>query len=72
MDFEKNKKEVKTAYSCKKKKKSYKQNIIDSLEIELGIIDGVHKYESNIQLYKNLQENLLVIIFFFIILSMSI
>ena len=49
----------------KKKKKSYKQNIIDSLEIELGIIDGVHKYESNIQLYKNLQENLLVIIFFY-------
>ena len=73
MDFEK-KKNLKTAYSCKKKKKkkSYKQNIIDSLEIELGIIDGVHKYESNIQLYKNLQENLLVIIFFFIILSMSI
>ena len=73
MDFEKKKKNLKTAYSCKKKKKkSYKQNIIDSLEIELGIIDGVHKYESNIQLYKNLQENLLVIIFFFIILSMSI
>ena len=65
----KKKKNLETAYSCKKKKKkSYKQNIIDSLEIELGIIDGVHKYEINIQLYKNLQKNLLVFIFLLLFL----